>query len=78
AVKASLAPAAAPQAAPGAVAVESRPVAARDAHGLDPLDVGTAGVHVATRLRLLYWGVLALGGVALVVGVILAISAGGR
>ncbi|MEZ2371097.1 hypothetical protein [Arthrobacter sp. RCC_34] len=71
-------PAAAPQAAPGAVAVESRPVAARDAHGLDPLDVGTAGVHVATRLRLLYWGVLALGGVALVVGVILAISAGGR
>ena len=71
-------PAAAPQAPQSAVAVESRPVAARDAHGLDPLDVGTAGVHVATRLRLLYWGVLALGGVALVVGVILAISAGGR
>ncbi|SEC01115.1 hypothetical protein SAMN04489745_1838 [Arthrobacter woluwensis] len=71
-------PAAAPQAPQSAVAVESRPVAARDAHGLDPLDVGTAGVHVAARLRLLYWGVLALGGVALVVGVILAISAGGR
>ncbi|MDQ0709024.1 hypothetical protein QFZ52_001676 [Arthrobacter woluwensis] len=78
AVKAPPAPASAPQAAQGAVAIESRPVAARDAHGLDPLDVGTAGVHVATRLRLLYWGVLALGGVALVVGVILAISAGGR
>ena len=72
------APAAPPRNAPGAVAAESLPVAARDAHGLEPLDVGTAGVHLATRLRLLYWGVLVLGGVALVVGVILAISAGGR
>ncbi|MEL4079385.1 MULTISPECIES: hypothetical protein [Arthrobacter] len=57
---------------------EPAQVAARDAHGLDPLDVGTAGVQTAIRLRLLHWGALGLGAVALVVGVILAVTAGGR
>ncbi|MFJ3956769.1 hypothetical protein [Arthrobacter sp. NPDC090010] len=79
-----------PQKAPTAVPVPSpvaasaadgsratTPVAARNAHGLDPLDAGTAGIQTANRLRLLHWGALGVGALALLIGVIMVITVGG-
>lgn len=53
---------------------ERPPVSARTAYGLDPLDAGTAGLARAQRSRLLQYGVLALGLVALIVGIIMITS----
>ncbi|WP_024816898.1 hypothetical protein [Arthrobacter sp. 31Y] len=50
------------------------PVSASAAYGLDPLDANTAGLARAQRNRLLQFGVLALGIVALVVGIIMITS----
>lgn len=50
------------------------PVAAKSAYGLEPLDAATAGLGRAHRLRLLQWGVLALGAIALITGIIMIIS----
>ncbi|MET3902594.1 hypothetical protein [Paenarthrobacter sp. 4246] len=50
------------------------PVSASTAYGLDPLDVNTAGLARAQRSRLLQYGVLALGLVALIVGIIMITS----
>ncbi len=50
------------------------PVSASAAYGLDPLDANTAGLARAQRNRLLQFGVLALGLVALVVGIIMITS----
>lgn len=50
------------------------PVAATTAYGLDPLDAATAGLGRARRLRLVQLVVLALGLVALVVGITLIIT----
>jgi hypothetical protein len=50
------------------------PVSASTAYGLDPLDASTAGLARAQRSRLLQYGVLALGLVALIVGIIMITS----
>ncbi|MDI2033124.1 hypothetical protein [Paenarthrobacter nitroguajacolicus] len=50
------------------------PVSASTAYGLDPLDANTAGLARAQRSRLLQYGVLALGLVALIVGIIMITS----
>ncbi|YCH08441.1 hypothetical protein ACTAQJ_02285 [Arthrobacter sp. alpha11c] len=50
------------------------PIAASAAYGLDPLDANTAGLARAQRNRLLQLGVLALGVVALIVGIIMITS----
>jgi hypothetical protein len=50
------------------------PVSATAAYGLDPLDANTAGLARAQRNRLLQFGVLALGVVALIVGIIMITS----
>ncbi|NHW46064.1 hypothetical protein HAV21_04040 [Paenarthrobacter sp. MSM-2-10-13] len=50
------------------------PVSASAAYGLDPLDANTAGLARAQRNRLLQFGVLALGLVALIVGIIMITS----
>ncbi|MEV7604523.1 hypothetical protein AB0N65_03665 [Paenarthrobacter sp. NPDC089322] len=50
------------------------PVSASTAYGLDPLDASTAGLARAQRNRLLQYGVLALGIVALIVGIIMITS----
>lgn len=50
------------------------PVSASAAYGLDPLDANTAGLARAQRNRLLQFGVLALGIVALVVGIMMITS----
>ena len=50
------------------------PIAASAAYGLDPLDANTAGLARAQRNRLLQFGVLALGVVALIVGIIMITS----
>ncbi|MGR0160065.1 hypothetical protein [Paenarthrobacter nitroguajacolicus] len=50
------------------------PVSASSAYGLDPLDANTAGLARAQRNRLLQFGVLALGIVALIVGIIMITS----
>jgi len=50
------------------------PVSASTAYGLDPLDANTAGLARAQRNRLLQFGVLALGIVALIVGIIMITS----
>jgi hypothetical protein len=49
-------------------------IPARSAHGLEPLDAATAGLARAKRMRLLQFGVLAFGIVALISGVVLIIS----
>jgi hypothetical protein len=49
-------------------------VAANAAYGLEPLDVATAGLGRARRLRSLQLGVLALGVLALITGVVLIIT----
>ncbi|WP_159702867.1 hypothetical protein [Arthrobacter sp. 18067] len=61
------------QAEPGE-AEQRPPVSASAAYGLDPLDVNTAGLARAQRNRLLQFGVLALGLVALIVGIIMITS----
>ncbi|MFI2562591.1 hypothetical protein [Paenarthrobacter sp. NPDC018779] len=53
---------------------ERPPVSARTAYGLDPLDANTAGLARAQRSRLLQYGVLALGLVALIIGIIMITS----
>ncbi|MFJ4025800.1 hypothetical protein ACIPWF_01925 [Paenarthrobacter sp. NPDC089989] len=53
---------------------ERPPVSARTAYGLDPLDANTAGLARAQRSRILQYGVLALGLVALIVGIIMITS----
>lgn len=53
---------------------ERPPVSASTAYGLDPLDASTAGLARAQRNRLLQYGVLALGVVALIVGIIMITS----
>jgi hypothetical protein len=53
---------------------ERAPVSASTAYGLDPLDAGTAGLARAQRNRLLQYGVLAAGFVALIVGIIMITS----
>ncbi|MET4136764.1 hypothetical protein [Pseudarthrobacter sp. PvP090] len=50
------------------------PVAATTAHGLEPLDADTAGLGRARRLRLVQLAVLALGVIALIVGIMLIIT----
>lgn len=50
------------------------PVSASAAYGLEPLDANTAGLARAQRNRLLQFGVLALGIVALFVGIIMITS----
>lgn len=50
------------------------PISASAAYGLDPLDANTAGLARAQRNRLLQFGVLALGIVALIVGIIMITS----
>ncbi|MCF3140448.1 hypothetical protein LRQ04_14410 [Paenarthrobacter sp. AR 02] len=50
------------------------PISASTAYGLDPLDANTAGLARAQRNRLLQFGVLALGIVALIVGIIMITS----
>ncbi|SEJ69866.1 hypothetical protein SAMN04487917_11046 [Arthrobacter sp. yr096] len=50
------------------------PISASAAYGLDPLDVNTAGLARAQRNRLMQYGVLALGLVALIVGIIMITS----
>ena len=50
------------------------PVSASTAYGLDPLDANTAGLARAQRNRLFQYGVLALGLVALIVGIIMITS----
>ncbi|MGF4042494.1 hypothetical protein ACX800_05270 [Paenarthrobacter nitroguajacolicus] len=50
------------------------PVSASAAYGLDPLDANTAGLARAQRNRLLQFGVLGLGIVALIVGIIMITS----
>ncbi|MFW0775037.1 hypothetical protein ACLRGI_17930 [Paenarthrobacter nitroguajacolicus] len=50
------------------------PVSASAAYGLDPLDANTAGLARAQRNRLLQFAVLALGIVALIVGIIMITS----
>ncbi|QCB97326.1 hypothetical protein E5206_10635 [Arthrobacter sp. PAMC25564] len=54
------------------------PVAANSAYGLDPLDAATAGLGRARRLRMIQLGVLALGVVALIVGITLIATSLGR
>ena len=49
-------------------------MAANSAYGLDPLDAATAGLGRARRLRMLQLGVLALGVVALIVGITLIVT----
>ncbi|MDJ0319860.1 hypothetical protein [Pseudarthrobacter sp. PS3-L1] len=46
------------------------PVAARSAYGLDPLDVVTAGLGRARRMRVLQFTVLGVGGLAILLGII--------
>jgi hypothetical protein len=53
---------------------ERPPISASAAYGLDPLDANTAGLARAQRNRLLQFGVLALGLVALIVGIIMITS----
>lgn len=53
---------------------ERAPVSASTAYGLDPLDAGTAGLARAQRNRLLQYGVLAAGLIALIVGIIMITS----
>ncbi|MFP3580418.1 hypothetical protein SB659_12625 [Arthrobacter sp. SIMBA_036] len=60
-----------PQVSEPAEEKERPPVPANTASGLDPLDANTAGLARAQRARLLQFGVLALGVVALIVGVIM-------
>ncbi|MFC8038414.1 hypothetical protein ACFUOZ_03545 [Paenarthrobacter sp. NPDC057355] len=62
-----------PKAGPGEEA-QRPPVSASTAYGLDPLDANTAGLARAQRNRLLQYGVLALGLVALIVGIIMITS----
>ncbi|MGO4432837.1 hypothetical protein AB4Y88_05925 [Paenarthrobacter sp. RAF9] len=50
------------------------PISASTAYGLDPLDANTAGLARAQRNRLLQYGVLALGLVALIIGIIMITS----
>ncbi|WP_457962631.1 hypothetical protein M1E17_13930 [Arthrobacter sp. D1-29] len=49
-------------------------IPARSAHGLEPLDAATAGLGRAKRMRLVQFGVLAFGIIALISGIILIIS----
>jgi hypothetical protein len=64
-----------PEPAPEASEEAQRaPVSASAAYGLDPLDANTAGLARAQRSRLLQFGVLALGIVALIVGIIMITS----
>ncbi|MBT2531543.1 hypothetical protein J7E83_05250 [Arthrobacter sp. ISL-48] len=49
-------------------------IPARSAYGLEPLDAATAGLARAKRMRLVQFGVLAFGIIALISGVILIIS----
>jgi hypothetical protein len=53
---------------PGA---EAEPVLAARAYGLDPLDAATAGLARLKRERLVRFGILALGGTALVAGMLM-------
>lgn len=54
--------------------VGGEPVAANSAYGLEPLDAATAGLGRARRLRMLQFGVLALGIVALIAGITLIVT----
>jgi len=54
--------------------VGGEPVAANSAYGLDPLDAATAGLGRARRFRMLQFGVLALGVVALIAGITLIVT----
>ncbi|MCW1248698.1 hypothetical protein ODZ83_00520 [Acaricomes phytoseiuli] len=53
--------------------LESSPLPANSAHGLEPLDAYTAGLAQARRARLWQWVIVAAGAVALVLGVTLTI-----
>ncbi len=53
---------------------ERPPVSASTAYGLDPLDANTAGLARAQRNKLMQYGVLALGVIALIVGIIMITS----
>ncbi|MDQ6752875.1 MAG: hypothetical protein M3017_05575, partial [Actinomycetota bacterium] len=47
---------------------EMPPLPAGNAHGLEPLDAVTAGLGRVQRNRLLQWGAIIIGGVALIAG----------
>jgi hypothetical protein len=53
-------------------------VPANSAYGLDPLDAATAGLGRARRLRMIQLAVLALGVIALIIGITLIITSLGR
>ena len=52
----------------------ARPVGARNAFGLDPLDVMTAGLGRTRKLRFAVFGVAGLGTLALIVGVLMIVG----
>ena len=52
----------------------ARPIGARSAFGLDPLDVMTAGLGRTRRLRFAVFGVAGLGTLALIVGVLMIVG----
>jgi len=54
------------------------PVPAHAAYGLEPLDAATAGLGRAQRLRILQFGILILGLLALITGIVLIITGTAR
>ena len=60
--------------APLDLAEGAKPVGARNAFGLDPLDVMTAGLGRTRRLRFVSLGVVGLGMIALIIGVAMIIG----
>lgn len=57
---------------------EAGPIGAAGAHGLEPLDAATAGLGKARRLRLLVFGVVLVGALALATGTSLFFGGTGR
>ncbi len=55
-------------------AAEMPPLPAGSAHGLEPLDAVTAGLGRLQRNRLMLWGAVAIGGVALIAGFTMIIT----
>ncbi len=53
---------------------EMSPLPAGSAHGLEPLDAVTAGLGRLQRNRLILWGAVAIGGVALIAGFTMIIT----
>lgn len=71
----SLIPVVIPSAAlPGATEAMSKPIGARSAFGLDPLDAMTAGLRRLRRVRYLQYSMLGVGAAALATGIIMTVS----